>query len=405
MTNFERLKELGQEHVTRFFPELTEAQKEKLIAQINSVDLSLLDELKIDKTAAASADIAPLGALEIPEIEARRAEFEAAGVKALREGKVAALLLAGGQGTRLGFSGPKGSFDFGLTRPFYIFEAQFGTMLKNAKKAGTYFPVFLMTSDKNDAATRAFLKEHDFFGYPAEKVFFFVQDMAPCCDLNGKLLLEAKDSLSLSPNGNGGWYRSLVKCGYGDLADKMGIEWFNVFAVDNVLQQICDPVFIGATVLSGKGCGAKVVSKNHPKERVGALCLKGGMPDVVEYYELSDEEAYETDENGKIKYRFGVILNYLFGARRMREIMNDKMPVHIAKKKIPFLNEKGEFIKPETENGYKFEYLATDTVRGMETCLAFEVVREKEFAPIKNLTGVDSVESARELMKQNGFTL
>ena len=405
MTNFERLKELGQEHVTRFFPELDEKQKKHLIDQINSVDLSLLDELKKAPESAARHNIAPLGALEIDEIEKRKDEFEKAGVAALREGKVAALLLAGGQGTRLGFSGPKGSFDLGDTRPYYIFQAQFETMIKNAEKAGAYFHIFLMTSDKNDAATRAFLKEHSFFGYPEDKIHFFVQDMAPCCDLQGKLLLEEKDSLALSPNGNGGWYRSLVRAGYSDLVEKLGIEWFNVFAVDNVLQQICDPVFIGATVLSGKGCGAKVVSKNHPKERVGALCLKDGVPDVVEYYDLSDEEAYEVDEKGKIKYRFGVILNYLYGAKRMREIMDDKMPVHLAKKKIPYLNEKGEKIKPETENGYKFEYLATDTVRGMGSCLAFEVVREKEFAPIKNPTGVDSVESARELMKQNGFKL
>lgn len=405
MTNFERLKDLGQEHVTRFFSELSEAQKEAFIRQINSVDLGLIDSLKKAPESQSRHDIAPLGALEIPQIAERKAEFEAAGIRALQEGRVAALLLAGGQGTRLGFSGPKGSFDFGLTRPYYIFQAQFETMLRVAKKAGAYFHVFLMTSDKNDAETRAFLQKHAFFGYPAERVHFFVQDMAPCCDFEGKLLLEAKDSLSLSPNGNGGWYRSLVRSGLGALAEELGVEWFNVFAVDNVLQKICDPVFIGATVLSGKGCGAKVVSKNHPKERVGALCLKDGLPDVVEYYDLSDEEAYEVDEAGKIKYRFGVILNYLFGARRMKEIMDEKMPVHLARKKISYLDDAGNLVKPEAENGVKFEYLATDTVRGMESCLAFEVVREEEFAPIKNPTGVDSVESARALMQQNGYQI
>ena len=236
-------------------------------------------------------------------------------------------------------------------------------------------------------------------------VHFFVQDMAPSCDFEGKLLLEDKDSLSLSPNGNGGWYRSLIRAGYGEMIQKEGIEWFNVFAVDNVLQQICDPVFIGATLLSGANCGAKVVRKNAPGEKVGALCLKGGKPDVVEYYEMGEELAAEKDETGQLKYRFGVILNYLFNAKKMNEIMNDKMPIHMAKKKIPHIDENGNFVKPEKENGIKFEYLATDTVRGMETCLPFEVVREKEFAPIKNPTGIDSVESARALLQQNGVEL
>ncbi len=405
MKNFDRLEALGQTHLLRFFPELHDAQKQKLIDQINSVDLSLLDELKAEKHAESAGELAPLGALEAPEIEQRKEEFESAGIRALQEKKIAAVLLGGGQGTRLGYAGPKGSYDIGVNRPFYIFEAQFQTMLKNCRKAGTFFHVFLMTSDKNDVETRAFLKKHAFFGYPEEMVHFFVQDMAPSCDFEGKLLLEDKDSLSLSPNGNGGWYRSLIRAGYGEMIQKEGIEWFNVFAVDNVLQQICDPVFIGATLLSGANCGAKVVRKNAPGEKVGALCLKGGKPDVVEYYEMGEELAAEKDETGQLKYRFGVILNYLFNAKKMNEIMNDKMPIHMAKKKIPHIDENGNFVKPEKENGIKFEYLATDTVRGMETCLPFEVVREKEFAPIKNPTGIDSVESARALLQQNGVEL
>ena len=400
MNNIDRLAALGQEHVLRFLPELDAALKEKLIRQINAVDLSVLDALQQDNTPQSAGDIAPLGALEIPEIEQRKDEFEAAGLRALREGKVAAVLLGGGQGSRLGFEGPKGAYNIGITKPFYIFEAQFQTMLANSRKAGAFFPVFLMTSEKNDAETRAFLKEHAFFGYPEEMVHFFVQDMAPSCDLSGKLLLEEKDSLSLSPNGNGGWYPSLIRAGYGKLIEKAGIEWFNVFAVDNVLQQICDPVFVGATILAGVNCGAKVVRKNAPGERVGALCLKDGSPDVVEYYELGEALSAEREPSGELRYRFGVILNYLFNARQMRTVADAKLPVHMAKKKIPYINDAGEHIRPETENGYKFEYLATDLVRLSESCLPFEVVREKEFAPIKNPTGIDSVESARALLQQ-----
>ena len=409
MKNFDRLREAGQEHLLRYYDSLSEEEKKSLEDQINSIDLSLLDALNHkDQNKALddkSGEIAPLGALEIEEIRNRKDEFERAGLCAIREGKVAALLLGGGQGTRLGFDGPKGSYNLGVTRDFYIFQAQINNMLDVCRKAGCYFPLLIMTSDKNDAETRRFLKEKNYFGYPEEKIRFFLQDMAPSCDFNGKIYLEGKAKISLSPNGNGGWFQSLMKAGLDRELARMGVEWVNVFSMDNVLQRICDPVFVGATLLSGCNCGAKVVAKNAPGEKVGALCLKGGLPAVVEYYEMGDALAAERDENGKLKYRFGVILNYLFRLKRMYEIADGDMPLHIVKKKIPYLDENGNLVKPETENGYKFEYLATDTVRDMQSCLSFEVEREKEFAPIKNKEGIDSVETARALLAKNGVVI
>ena len=410
MQNIQRLKEYGQEHLLRFYDELNESEKKILEDQINEADFSLLEDWKKWKEHGHDRDtdggvLTPLGALEIEEIRRRKEEFEKAGLDALRQGKVAAVLLGGGQGTRLGFNGPKGSYNFGITREYYIFQAQINNMLDVCRKAGCYFPLFIMTSDKNDAATRAFLKEKNYFGYPEEKIRFFIQDMAISCDFDGKILMEDKNRLSLSPNGNGGWFKSLVKSGLDKEMVEMGVEWVNVFSVDNVLQRIYDPVFIGATILSGVNCGAKVVSKNAPGEKVGALCLKDGLPTIVEYYEMGEALAAEKDENGKLKYRFGVILNYLFNVKRMYEIVDGKMPLHIVAKKIPHINETGELISPEKENGYKFEYLATDTVRDMLTCVPFEVEREKEFAPIKSKTGIDSVESARELIQKNGVVL
>lgn len=407
MANFDRLKEYGQEHLLKYWDELSEKEKETLKQEINEADFELLSEIEKEESKDKNdqGDLAPLGAVEIAEIAKRKDEFEKIGLEAIRQGKVAALLLGGGQGTRLGFNGPKGTYNFGETREYYIFQAQFETMLRVCEKAGAYFPLFIMTSDKNDVETRAFLKEKNYFGFPADKVFFFRQAMAPSCDFNGKIYMEEKGKLSLSPNGNGGWFKSLVRSGLDKKLQEFGVEWINVFAVDNVLQQICDPVFIGATLLSGTNCGAKVVRKNAPGEKVGALCLKDGLPTIVEYYEMGDELAAEKDENGELKFRFGVILNYLFRVQRMYEIVDGKMPLHIVKKKIPYLDENGNLVKPTTENGYKFEYLAIDTVRDMLTCLPFEVEREKEFAPIKNPDGIDSVVSARALMRKNGFTV
>ncbi len=405
MDRFELLKQYNQEHLLQYLPELTKEEGEDLLRQIDEIDFSLLDELKKKKEEnreTKNGIIEPLGALEIDQIEQEKETFEKAGLKAIREGKVAALLLGGGMGTRLGFDGPKGTYNLGVTRDFYIFQAQIQNMLDVCRKADAYFELFIMTSDKNDAETRRFLKEHAFFGYPEEKVTFFRQDMAPSCDFDGKIYLEEKGRISLSPNGNGGWYKSMIKAGLDKKLVEKGIEWINVFSVDNVLQRICDPVFVGATLLSGRNCGAKVVSKAYAGEKVGVLCLKDSLPTIVEYYEMGEKQAAELDEKGNLKYRFGVILNYLFRVQRMNEIVDGKMPLHIVEKKIPHINEKGLPIQPEKENGYKFEYLATDTVRDMLSCLSFEVVREKEFAPIKNKEGIDSVESARELLRKNG---
>ena len=209
----------------------------------------------------------------------------------------------------------------------------------------------------------------------------------------------------MSPNGNGGWFTSFLRSGLDADLKARGIEWLNVFAVDNVLQQIADPVFIGATILSGRVSGSKVVRKADPHERVGALCLEDGKPSIVEYYELTREMAEATDEKGSLLYGFGVILNYIFRVDKLLEIADRKLPIHVVEKKVPYINEAGEFVKPEEPNAYKFEELILDMVYMMDNCLPFEVEREKEFAPVKNASGVDSVDTARELLKKNGIEI
>ena len=229
--------------------------------------------------------------------------------------------------------------------------------------------------------------------------------MAPSCDYNGKIYLEEKGKLSLSPNGNGGWFSSFAKAGLLDDAKGRGVEWLNVFAIDNVLQRIADPVFVGAVIEEGYVSGGKVVRKANENERVGNLCLEDGKPQIVEYYEMTPELLSMRKPNGDLVFNFGVILNYLFRIDKLVDIINTEIPVHVVEKKIPYLDDKGELVKPEKINGYKFETLVLDMVHLMDDCLPYEVIREKEFAPIKNPTGVDSVESARELMKLNGIEL
>ena len=400
-----KLTEYGQEHVLKYFDELSENQKADLLSQIESTDMSILSAVGAPDALNAKGKISPLKCMELSEIESGKETYTKTGLDAIKAGKVGAVLLAGGMGTRLGSDNPKGMYNVGLTRELYIFECLINNLMDVVKAADAYIHLFVMTSEKNHEATTAFLKEKNYFGYPEEYIHFFKQEMAPATDYNGKIYLEEKGRMATSPNGNGGWFISLMRAGLLDKAKSFGIEWFNIFAVDNVLQRICDPVFVGATIEKKCVVGAKVVKKSAPDEKVGVMCLEDGRPSIVEYYELTDELMNAKDEKGDPAYTFGVILNYLFDVAELERIVKEELPLHIVKKKIPYIDEKGELVKPEEPNGYKFENLVLDMIHQMASCLPFEVVREKEFAPIKNKTGVDSVESARALLQKNGVVL
>ena len=376
---------------------------EKLVKQLEELDWSVLEYIHGKEQKRGT--FAPLGAMELPEIEQKKAQFKEVGLEAIRAGKVGAILLAGGQGTRLGFDKAKGMFNIGETKELYIFEQLVRNLQKVTGEAGCFVPLYVMTSEKNDAQTREFFAEHDFFGYDRNYVKFFVQAMAPACDFDGNFLIEAEDSLAMSPNGNGGWFESLMRAGLDADIKEKGVEWLNVFAVDNVLQQIADPVFVGATILSQCVSGAKVVRKADPHERVGALCLEDGRPSIIEYYELTDEMAEATNENGSLLYGFGVILNYLFRVDKLMECQSKKLPLHVVEKKVPYVDLEGNTVKPTEPNAYKFETLILDMIYMMDDCLSFEAEREKEFAPVKNATGVDSVDTARALLKKNGVLI
>lgn len=400
-----KLAGAGQEHLLQYFDELDEAQQTGLLNQIEALDLSLLDLIKDGVKEVPKGKLAPLGAVTLDEIKEKKDTYKKRGLEAIRQCQVGAVLLAGGQGTRLGLDKPKGMLNVGIHKELYLFEQLVNNLMEVVKEADAWVPLFVMTSEKNNADTVAFFKEKDYFGYNKDYVFFFVQEMAPSVGYDGKILMEAKDRLSTSPNGNGGWFSSLVKAGLLDKINELGVKFLNVFAVDNVLQKMADPVFVGATLEAGAVCGSKVVAKADPNERVGVLCLEDGRPSIVEYYEMTDEIIHSRDDTGNLLYNYGVILNYLFDVKTLTDILNRSMPTHVVEKKIPYINEKAELVKPQEPNGYKFETLVLDMIHMMDNCLSFEVEREHEFAPIKNATGVDSLESARELMEKNGIEL
>lgn len=395
----------NQKYIKAMMEKNTTEQNEKLTKRLEEIDFSVLEHIERKETVNERGVFAPLDAVEVSEIEARGAEFKELGLKAIREGKVGAVLLAGGQGTRLGLDRPKGTLNIGVAKELYLFEQLLRNLMDVTDEAGVYVPLYIMTSNINNADTTAFFEEHDYFGYPKDYVKFFVQEMVPACDYEGRIYMESQTEVAMSPNGNGGWFSSMVNAGLLSDIKERGIEWINVFAVDNCLQRIADPMFVGATITYGCESGAKVVRKAAPDERVGVLCTEDGKPSIAEYYEMTEEMATARKENGDLKYGFGVILNYLFSEKKLEQIADARMPIHVVEKKIPYMDVDGTFVKPEQPNGYKFETLVLDMVHMMDDCIPYEVVREREFAPIKNLHGVDSLDSARELMKGCGIEL
>lgn len=380
-------------------------ENEQLKQKLEKIDWSVLEQIERKETVNERGVFAPLEAVEISEIQARESEFKEIGLKAVREGKVGAVLLAGGQGTRLGLDKPKGTLNIGIERELYLFQQLLRNLMDVTDEAGVYVPLYIMTSNINNEDTKNFLEEHNYFGYPKEYVKFFVQEMEPACDYEGRVYMESGTEVAMSPNGNGGWFGSMVNAGLLTDIKERGIEWINVFAVDNCLQRIADPLFVGATIAYGCESGAKVVRKAAPDERVGVLCTEDGKPSIAEYYEMTEEMATARKENGDLQYGFGVILNYLFSEKKLEEIADARMPIHVVEKKIPYMDSKGNQVKPDQPNGYKFETLVLDMVHMMEDCIPYEVDRTKEFAPIKNLHGVDSLDTARELMKGCGILL
>lgn len=400
----DKLKLYNQKHLLQHVDSLTDLEAQQLYKQLDNVDWSFLHSLNRIKSSDTSI-IQPIDALSIEDIRLSEDAYKLSGLNAIKEGKLCLLLLAGGQGTRLGHDKPKGCFNMGITKEMSIFSLLMEKTLKVVNEANSWIHLYIMTSDINYDDTTSFFKEHNYFGYNPEFIHFFVQELNPSTDFDGKVLMDSPCSLALSPNGNGGWFSSMNRAGLLKEIFDSPIEWINVYAVDNVLQGIADPIFLGATIESGKMCGSKVVRKAFPEERVGAICKENGKPHIIEYYELSEAMMYQTNADGSLAYGFGVTLNYLFPISRLRETLDNKMPLHVVKKAIPYIDENKNLIKPKEPNGFKFETLALDLIHEMDDCLVFEVDRDREFAPVKNKEGVDSIDTARELLKKNGYEL
>ncbi len=418
MPNERELRELtskyGQDHVWRWWPELDDDSRGRLLADLARVDFAQLDSLVKEYIESPPAKFS--GALEPAEIlsapaseQARRREANALaeGENALREGKVAALVVAGGQGTRLGFDRPKGAFPITPIRAKSLFQLHAERIRAASSRYGRPIPWCIMTSEATDAATREFFREHDNFGLPGGDVFFFVQDVMPSVDGSGRRLLARKGRLAMSPNGHGGTIAALFRGGTLDALAERGIEIISYFQVDNVLVKPVDPVFIGYHVSRSAEMSSKVLHKREWAEKLGIIGRSGGGNLIIEYMNMHEKTLKQVSPNGHLKYWAGSIAIHLFDLdfiRRLNET-GTELPYHASEKKIPHINETGVLVKPPEPNGLKFERFVFDALPHAREIATMEIRREEEFSPVKNSDekGVDCPSVARaDLQKRWG---
>lgn len=405
-----RLAEYGQDHILRFWDELNTDQRVALLRQIESIDLELMkrlaDEWILNEPAPEHFDsIQPVPTIppaDSSQLSAREAWD--AGEEALRCGRVGLLLVAGGQGTRLGFDGPKGSYPIGpiSKRSLFSFHAE---KIHNAQRHyGCILPWYIMVSDANEGQTRAFFAEHEHFGLDPKNIKFFTQRMVPCMDETGRFMLEEKYRLAMNPNGHGGTIPAVVECGIAHDARNRGVDTLSYFQVDNWALKPADPYFIGYHVLRRGEMSSKIHRKTEPRESVGVHCICDGQYRTIEYSELDIyPQLLETDDEGKPVYYAGNPAIHILSVEFIERVYRNftEFPWHRAHKKIPYIDASGNKIKPDAPNGYKFETFVFDALRfAHHPPIALEISREGEYTPIKQFSGDNSVEEAWRSMAE-----
>ena len=398
-----KLKTYGQEQVLDRYNFLDDNKKQKLIKQIKNIDFDQIQELfiekdkKIDDKACKITNIEYVDKSKLSKEEYER--YNKIGTKIIQEGKYAVVTMAGGQGTRLGYVAPKGTFKIGGGIDKSLFEALSDTIKEAREKYNTSIPWYIMTSRENNNATEKFFEKNDFFNLPYEDVKFFKQGELPMLDTNGKLMLDETGIIKLAADGHGGVFEALSKNGYIEDMKKRNIEWIFISGVDNVLAGLVDPIAVGLSVVNNTLATGKSVVKRNPSEKVGVFCKKNGRPYVIEYTEITDDMANAKDKNGELLYGESHILTNLFNIKALEDISKNKLPYHSAFKKAKYMDKNGEIIKPEKPNAYKFEAFIFDAFESLDDMSILRVKREEEFAPVKNTddAGVDCPKTAREL--------
>lgn len=397
----------GQEHLLQFWPQLDKDERCQLMTDLRYIDFERTSTAFKQATNSGSSDPESLDDLLEPipaeqqgsvsrcsreKLEAYRNE----GLRLVSEGKVAALLLAGGQGTRLGVPYPKGMYDVGLPSRKTLYQLQGERLYRLAQLAEEVtgkrgnVPWYIMTSEHTKEPTLEFFAKHDFFGLQEDSLVVFEQNMMPAFTFSGKIILETPCKVAMSPDGNGGLYSVLQRKGILADMERRGVRYVHVYCVDNILVKMADPTFVGYCVSNGADCAAKVVEKAFPTEAVGVVCRVKGRFRVVEYSEVSLRTAQRRNADGRLTFNAGSICNHFFTLDFLKRVSaGSSLQYHVAKKKIPHVNELGDIVRPEKPNGVKLEMFVFDVFEHADNFHVWEVLREDEFSPLKNADGAE----------------
>ena len=401
----DKLKEYGQNHIVNILEKLDETKKQELIEQINKIDFHQMMELYQNtkkEIEFKESKIEPVPYLDKAKLtKEQREEFDKLGEEVVKNNQYAVVTMAGGQGTRLGHTGPKGTFKLDVYgKGKYLFEILADNLQEANKKYGVVINWYIMTSKENNADTVEFLEKNNYFGYDKNKVIIFKQSELPLVDTEGKFLINKEYKIKEASDGNGGTYSSLRASGcLADMKEK-GIKWVFIGSVDNALLKMIDVTLLGMAVKKGVQIASKSVAKANPQERVGVFCKMNNHPKVIEYTELPERMAEEVDSDGVLKFGESHIMCNLYTIDAIEKISKEPLIYHTAFKKNSYIDENGKEVIPTEPNSYKFESFIFDAFELFDDIAILRGKREDDFAPVKNKEGVDSPKTAKELYEK-----
>lgn len=395
------LNKYNQKNMIELLDNVDEQKREKLINQILEIDFEQIDKLykSIKQESKESENIEPIKYIDRNNLtQEQKKELCEIGKEIIKKNQYAVVTMAGGQGTRLGWKGPKGTFKLNVTENGkYIFEILVDTLKRASKKFGTDVYWYIMTSLDNNQDTINFFEEHKYFGYDKNKVKFFTQGVLPLIDFEGNLLVDKKMQIRKASDGNGGVYGALKDSGMLQDMKNKGVKWTYVCGVDNIMANMVDDLLLGLAIKQNVESASKSVKKACPEEKVGIFCKKNGKPGIIEYIEMNEEMIYAKDENNELLYGESNIVGHLFTIEALEKMSNYNFKYHFAKKKNYYIDKNENEIIPNEPNSYKFEAFIFDGFEVLNDMAILRVKREEEFAPIKNAEGVDSPQTAKRI--------
>lgn len=402
--NFEQAKKIlikqNQEQILNY-PIKNKETFANEVLKIDFEQLNNLYEKAIKNEKIINSKIEPIPYIEKDNLsEEEKENYKKIGEKIIKNNEYAVVTMAGGQGTRLGHDGPKGTFEIELENNKSIFEILCDRLKEAYKEYNVYIPWYIMTSKQNNDETIKFFEKNNYFGYSKENIYFFKQGELPVLNEQGKLMLNKNGNINTAADGHGGIFVSMEKENIIQNMKQKGIKWVFIGPVDNILIKMVDPIFIGICQEKNVLAGGKSIIKAYPEEKVGVFCKKDGKPDVIEYTEISKEMSEMKNKDGELVYAESHINCNLFNINIIEKISKNKLPYHSAHKKIEYLNKEGKIVKPEEPNAYKFEAFIFDAFKMLNEMVIYRVKREEEFAPIKNADGKDSPKTALELYEK-----